>query len=391
MTSEIDGRAVEPAGCPMCGAMEGTRLWVRHGFTWWRCARDGMVWVAPRLTPEAVGSIYAAGHAAKAAGLGPRDRAVPARYRAVAARLAAMAGGPGRLLEVGAFDGLFLEAARAAGWDVAGTEIDADAAVDARRRGAVMHVGPLATAPFAPGVFDAVALRDVIEHLPDPRGDLARIAALLRPGGALYVWTPNFDSLTRRIYGQRWGAVVFPWHFSYFTAATLRAMLEGAGFDVVSLATRNLLLRRADPYAALGAAAAVTDGAGGPGVDSGADGAGGAGDARDAGGASRAGDAGDAGDAGNAGNAGAAGRAGARLGPSGGSRRPPLARRIERILARLANPVFARLDAAGWHWGAQIEVFAIRRVADPDGRGTASGHGHASQGERGLGVAHRRG
>lgn len=170
MTSEIDGRAVEPAGCPMCGAMEGTRLWVRHGFTWRRCARDGMVWVAPRLTPEAVGAIYAAGHAAKAAGLGPRDRAVPPRYRAVAARLAAMAGGPGRLLEVGAFDGLFLEAARAAGWDVAGTEIDADAADDARRRGAAMHVGPLATAPFAPGMFDAVALRDVIEHLPDPRG-----------------------------------------------------------------------------------------------------------------------------------------------------------------------------------------------------------------------------
>lgn len=205
------------------------------------------------------------------------------------------------------------------------------------------------------------------------------------------MWTPNFDSLTRRIYGQRWGAVVFPWHFSYFTAATLRAMLEGAGFDVVSLATRNLLLRRADPYAALGAAAAVADGAGGPGVATVADGAGGAGDARDAGGASRAGDAGDAGDAGNAGNAGAAGRAGARLGPSGGSGRPPLARRIERLLARLANPVFAWLDAAGRHWGAQIEVFAIRRVADPDGRGTATGHGHASHGEGGLGVAHRRG
>ncbi len=316
MSLTVGGRPAAPAACPLCGAPDGARLWVRHGFTWLRCRGDGMVWVTPRLAPEAVAAIYAAGHASKAAGLGPADRRVPARYREIVARLAAIAGGPGRLLEVGAFDGLFLAAAAASGWGIAGTEIDAAAAEDARRRGADMHVGPLAAAPFGPAAFDAVALRDVIEHLPDPRGDLAQIAGLVRPGGALYVWTPNFDSLTRRVYGQHWGAVVFPWHFGYFTAATLTALLDGSGFDVVSLASRNLLLRRADPYAAL-------DGAAPP------------------------------------------------------SRARPLARRIERALACLANPVFARLDAAGRHWGAQLEVFAVRRGAQATGERADGGEvGH---------------
>ena len=262
-----------------------------------------MVWVTPRLTPGAVGAIYASGHAAKAEGLGSADRPVPARYRRILARLAELTGGPGRLLEIGAFDGLFLQAGLDAGWEVAGTEIDAAAAADAASRGIPMHVGPLESAPYAVGQFDAIALRDVIEHLPDPRGDLARIAAWLRPGGPLYVWTPNFDSLTRRLYGQRWGAVVFPWHFSYFTAQSLTRMLETEGIQVVSLASRNLLLRRADPVLALAG--------GGP--------------------------------------------------PAPG----PTARRVERWLARAVNPAFALLDRAGMHWGAQIEVFAVAGPLPP--------------------------
>ncbi len=289
-----------PVGCPLCGGMAGTRLWRRHGFDWLRCPADGMVWVSPQLTPESVAAVYTAGHAAKAGGLGAAERPVPARYRHILTRLSGITGGPGRLLEVGAFDGLFLEAGRQAGWEVAGTEIDAAAAADAERRGIAMHIGALDTAPFDQGQFDAIALRDVIEHLADPCADLARLAAWLRPGGALYVWTPNFDSLTRRVYGQHWGAVVFPWHFSYFTAHTLDAMLAATGFGVVSLASRNLLLRRADPYLALSGQAPP---------------------------------------------------------PSG-----PTARRAERWLARAANPAFAALDRAGVHGGAQLEVFAARHA-----------------------------
>jgi SAM-dependent methyltransferase len=256
-----------------------------------------MVWVTPRLTPESVAAIYSIGHAAKARSLGGPRRPVPRRYHHILKRLATLTGGPGRLLEVGAFDGLFLQAGREAGWQVAGTEIDTEAAAVAAGRGIAMHVGRLEDAPYAPDTFDAVALRDVIEHLPEPRADLARMATWLRPGGALYIWTPNVDSLTRRLYGQNWGAVVFPWHFTYFSAVSLRRMLEINGFGVVSLASRNLLLRRADPFVAVSTGQAL------PRVN-------------------------------------------------------PLLRRAERALTWAVNPLFARLDRLGLHWGAQLEVFA---------------------------------
>lgn len=295
----LEHRAV---GCPLCGAMASARLlWRRHGFDWLRCRADGMVWVSPQLLPTSVAAIYAAGHAAKSTGLGRTDRPVPPRYRRILERIADLAGGKGRLLEVGAFDGLFLQAGMDAGWQVSGTEIDAAAAADAGRRGIAMHVGALETADYRPAEFDAIALRDVIEHLADPRADLVRLARWLRPGGVLYVYTPNFDSLTRRCYGQGWGAVVFPWHFSYFSAATLDRMVSEAGFTVAGMSSRNLLLRRADPFDAITGQAPP---------------------------------------------------------PAG-----PTARRLERWLARAVNPIFGALDRVGLLLGAQLELFAIRREA----------------------------
>lgn len=337
--------ASRPVGCPLCGAMAGTRLWQRHGFDWLRCGADGMVWVSPQLTSAAVATVYAAGHAMKAAGLGAPDRPVPARYRQVLARLTELAGGPGRLLEVGAFDGLFLQAGLDAGWEAAGTEINATAAADAARRGVDMHIGPLESAPFAPHQFDAAALRDVIEHLPTPRSDLVRLANWLRPGGGLYVWTPNFDSLSRRMYGQRWGAVVFPWHFSYFTATTLRRLLAATGFRVVSLTSRNLLLGRADPWEKLAgqsggkvAEAIGTGSATSPPIPQTLRPKGAKGSREVAESVTV--------------TAASAGQAVPTAGRGTG--------RAERWLARLANPAFAVLDQVGVHWGAQLEVFAVR-------------------------------
>jgi hypothetical protein len=68
-----------------------------------------------------------------------------------------------------------------------------------------------------------------------------RIARLLRPDGLLLVTTPNFDSLYRRLFGNRWWVVnCEDEHIVLFNRATLEGLLRENGFEVVFLRMRGL-------------------------------------------------------------------------------------------------------------------------------------------------------
>ncbi len=139
----------------------------------------------------------------------------------------------GRLLEVGASAGYFLNAARV-DFEVAGLEPSAWACGIARRR-FKLEVYPETLEEcrrFEPASFDAVAMIDVIEHLCDPAAALKAAARLIKPGGLLYLVTPDIGSLSSRVLrGAWWG--LRPAHITYFDKETMRRMLEGAGFEVV--------------------------------------------------------------------------------------------------------------------------------------------------------------
>ncbi len=49
--------------------------------------------------------------------------------------------------------------------------------------------------PFEEASFDAVFYYHVIEHVPDPQRSLQEIARVLKPGGGLFVGTPNRSRL----------------------------------------------------------------------------------------------------------------------------------------------------------------------------------------------------
>jgi SAM-dependent methyltransferase len=52
-------------------------------------------------------------------------------------------------------------------------------------------VGSVLDLPFADDSFDVVFYHHVIEHVSDPAGSLCELARVLRPGGLIYVGTPN--------------------------------------------------------------------------------------------------------------------------------------------------------------------------------------------------------
>ena len=138
------------------------------------------------------------------------------------------------LLDVGAWTGTFVEVARHRGWEAAGIEPSAWASARARSRGLDVRTADLHHHGLEPGAYDVVALRDVLEHLVEPRRALDEVHRLLAPKGALYITVPDAGSVTARVLGRRWWSVL-PMHVQYFTRASLRSMLEAQDYRIVEM------------------------------------------------------------------------------------------------------------------------------------------------------------
>ncbi len=143
----------------------------------------------------------------------------------------------GRLIELGAAYGFFLDLAREH-FDVVGYEVNPEAAAFARGRfGVDVRTGSFLDAAAADvgGPADVMAMWDVIEHLERPDAFLAHAAELLRPGGMIFLTTGDIGSFVARVRGRRWRMIHPPTHLHYFSQITIRRLLEHTGFRVLEI------------------------------------------------------------------------------------------------------------------------------------------------------------
>jgi 2-polyprenyl-3-methyl-5-hydroxy-6-metoxy-1,4-benzoquinol methylase len=153
--------------------------------------------------------------------------------------------GRGLLLDVGCGRGQLLWAGREAGWGVEGVDPSAENLEWARTHfGIEGRLGTIEEAGFPDEHFDAVIMSAVIEHLYDPLVTLREVWRVLKPGGIFYFDAPNEDGLYMRIgnlymraQGRDWVvnlAPTFPpYHVQGFNPASLRRLLQRAGFEVI--------------------------------------------------------------------------------------------------------------------------------------------------------------
>jgi SAM-dependent methyltransferase len=140
-----------------------------------------------------------------------------------------------RLLDVGCGEGEFLTDMRALGWAVEGIEPTGAGAAVARARGVSVIESPFADVSVAPTSLDAITFRLVFEALHDPVTALHVCARALKPGGVLWIATPNLDSEAHRVFGPCWIFLDPPRYVVLYTEAALVGLLARMGFDVVGL------------------------------------------------------------------------------------------------------------------------------------------------------------
>lgn len=211
------------------------------------CADCGLVRLGAVDTPDDLYSYYDRRRGASRDAL--YDPLTTARLRLALRDLERLAPGR-RLLDVGCGEGQLVDVALAAGWDARGIDLAGGAIDICRSFGLPCDRKDVFSDEFEPAAFDVVTMVELIEHVSEPAQFLRRAEELLVPGGVLYVTTPNWSSLGRRLLGERWSAVSIE-HLTYFTPKTFRRVVRAStDLDIVSLQTRNIsaaALRRLDP------------------------------------------------------------------------------------------------------------------------------------------------
>jgi SAM-dependent methyltransferase len=207
-----------PGRCIWCGAPFDARAARLAGRT--RCGHCGAATIDPFPSGEELTRAYGDWYRpASGRRFGAFGDALLARTRgALAARLDAVAP-PGPVLDVGAGDGVLLDALRRRGREAVGLERDSPRP-DVRT----------ASLDDVEGEFAAVVFWHSLEHLPEPGAAIGHAARLLPPGGLLVVAVPDAASLQARLFGDRWLHLDPPRHLVHLTRGALLSGLEHHGF-----------------------------------------------------------------------------------------------------------------------------------------------------------------
>ena len=243
--------------CPTCGpaaqrmlgwrggAMQRYGLGVSTRIV--QCGSCGLVFPNPFPYPHNAGRLY--GDPEKFF-TGHTEAGKLRRARHLIQRLQALSGlAQPSLLDVGSGRGELLLAARLEGLrDIVGLETS-PAMIDCARRQHELALTPLTIEQYGTEAgrrFDAVILNAVLEHVEDPDAMIGAAAALTRPGGWLYIDTPNEPNLITRVGNAvnrlRGSRAVFnlsptwiPYHVFGFNPGALRVLLRKHGFEVREL------------------------------------------------------------------------------------------------------------------------------------------------------------
>lgn len=222
--------------CPLCSHNERGIISRKDGTPVRRCGQCGLVFLGTSPSREELRDIYSENLFASD-GL---DKYYICDNETTRANSAEHVGliqnhiSGGRLLDVGCGFGYFLNALGPR-WQATGIEISAYAAERARSRFGLSIVNAdFLDASVETGSFDTVTMWDYIEHAIEPMYNIQKAHAVLKPGGILFISTPDIGSAVARLMGRFWYHFDPLQHLCYFNRRTLTRALAGAGFSVVS-------------------------------------------------------------------------------------------------------------------------------------------------------------
>lgn len=256
--------------CPFCGMEREPALIRPDGLPVAFCRDCGCWYVAQMPSPSQIRKLYdgyyrthrpmdlSGDHVSRLLENAHASSRTDWRIRVLETLLGGMEGK--RILDVGCGWGNFLLMARSAGAAVVGCDLSPEACEFAETKlGLCIHCSDLRSCSSQIGTFDAVVMMDLIEHSIDPLLDLQAACDVIRPGGLLFLLTPNGgEAGTDMESARKWvGFRVDLEHVQYLSPHTINRLwqrfgliterLETSGFPSLKGIDRLPAERKRDP------------------------------------------------------------------------------------------------------------------------------------------------
>ncbi len=242
-----DGSPTQPL-CPLCQNASGTVQYVYPDQQIIRCDQCGLWRTCPRLSEDTLKRYYEEHYYSPSREKEGDYQRWRDEHRDVWAANAALVAlearrrglgdantkGQGiRVLDVGCGHGFFLEACQKEGLDCYGIETSPHAVAYATAELKLnVRQATIETLPSGE-LYDVVTLWGVLEHVDQPLETMRHVYAHARPGGMVWVMTPNIHALDRFAKGARWFNFLNKSHLTHFDRRALKQLLERAGFENV--------------------------------------------------------------------------------------------------------------------------------------------------------------
>lgn len=145
-----------------------------------------------------------------------------------------------RILDVGCGNGLFVQYMKDNGWEAMGIE----PSIEAGKRTTNNIILNKSLEEFIDdkwlGYFDVLNLKEVLEHVADPKAVLRDCKKLLKKSGLVCIEVPNdFNRLQLQIQGEGTAPwwVAIPDHVNYFDFESMGRLLRNEGFEIIKKTT----------------------------------------------------------------------------------------------------------------------------------------------------------
>lgn len=144
---------------------------------------------------------------------------------------------PAEILDFGCGLGEFLDLAKKNRFKVCGYDISRYAAQFISTHYQIpVSFEKLSEKVFPPNSFDAITAFDVIEHVDNFPEVIELFNLWLKPGGKIFITTPNLCSWDAKIFQKKWyGFSKIPQHINYFSPQALRLTLKKSGFQNIEI------------------------------------------------------------------------------------------------------------------------------------------------------------